>query len=154
MGSLLQKVPLLPSPQLCDARRGFLTHVQNKAVEFSFSRAISNFVRKPIKYAHFFPLTRVSQMNSLDLKWFRKKKTVRDWIYHFKLADCLIKPFAVDKRLIAGQENMIFQNSGEKPRAYFDGRISAGRLIFEGNFGLQSGFPLTVKTALNTNITA
>ena len=39
---------------------------------------------------------------------------------------------------------MILQNSDKKPRAYFDGMISAGRIIFEGNFPLQSGFPLTV----------
>ena len=45
-------------------------------------------------------------------------------------------------------------NSDKKPQAYFDGMISAGRLIFEGNFALQSGFPLTVKSALNTEITA
>ena len=49
-------------------------YVQNKAVEFSFNRAISNFVQKPMKFVHFFHLTRVNQMNSLDLKWFREKR--------------------------------------------------------------------------------
>ena len=64
-------------------------YVQNKAVEFSFIRAKSNFVRKPMKFAHFFPLTCVSQMDPLDLKWFREKKKKRSviygisWIHHF-----------------------------------------------------------------------
>ena len=49
---------------------------------------------------------------------------------------------------------MILQTSDKKPRAYFGGMISAGRLIFEANFALQSGLRLTVKTALNTKITA